>query len=79
MPTPARFRSLSEIWSGGLPGNIAVIYSDFRAGEDGRTTRPQDRPLGLAEAEHAAVPMPGASLVYDRFGELVTHEWAEPD
>jgi 3-hydroxyisobutyrate dehydrogenase-like beta-hydroxyacid dehydrogenase len=39
----------------------------------------KDLRLALAEAEHAAVPMPAAGLVHDHLVELVARGWAELD
>jgi 3-hydroxyisobutyrate dehydrogenase-like beta-hydroxyacid dehydrogenase len=39
----------------------------------------KDLRLALAEAEHAAVPMPAASLVHDRLVEMTARGWAELD
>jgi 3-hydroxyisobutyrate dehydrogenase-like beta-hydroxyacid dehydrogenase len=39
----------------------------------------KDLRLALAEAEHAAVPMPAASLVHDRLVGMVARGWAELD
>jgi 3-hydroxyisobutyrate dehydrogenase-like beta-hydroxyacid dehydrogenase len=39
----------------------------------------KDLRLALAEAEHAAVPMPVASLVHDRLVELAARGWANLD
>jgi 3-hydroxyisobutyrate dehydrogenase-like beta-hydroxyacid dehydrogenase len=39
----------------------------------------KDLRLALAEAEHAAVPMPAASLVHDRLVELAARGWANLD
>ncbi len=39
----------------------------------------KDLRLALAEAEHAAVPMPAASLVHDLLVELVARGWADLD
>jgi 3-hydroxyisobutyrate dehydrogenase-like beta-hydroxyacid dehydrogenase len=39
----------------------------------------KDLRLALAEAEHAAVPMPAASLVHDRLVAMVARGWAELD
>jgi 3-hydroxyisobutyrate dehydrogenase-like beta-hydroxyacid dehydrogenase len=39
----------------------------------------KDLRLALAEAEHAAVPMPAASLVHDRLVAMMARGWAELD
>jgi 3-hydroxyisobutyrate dehydrogenase-like beta-hydroxyacid dehydrogenase len=39
----------------------------------------KDLRLALAEAEHAAVPMPAASLVHDRLVGMVARGWADLD
>lgn len=39
----------------------------------------KDLRLALAEAEHAAVPMPAASLVHDRLVAMAARGWAELD
>ena len=39
----------------------------------------KDLRLALAEAEHAAVPMPAASLVHDRLVAMVARGWAGLD
>src|SRR5271167_1684726 len=39
----------------------------------------KDLRLALAEAEHAAVPMPAASLVHDRLVELAARGWSNLD
>jgi 3-hydroxyisobutyrate dehydrogenase-like beta-hydroxyacid dehydrogenase len=39
----------------------------------------KDLRLALAEAEHAAVPMPAASLVHERLVAMVARGWAELD
>jgi 3-hydroxyisobutyrate dehydrogenase-like beta-hydroxyacid dehydrogenase len=39
----------------------------------------KDLRLALAEAEHAAVPMPAASLVHDHLVAMVARGWAELD
>jgi 3-hydroxyisobutyrate dehydrogenase-like beta-hydroxyacid dehydrogenase len=39
----------------------------------------KDLRLALADAEHAAVPMPAASLVHDRLVAMVARGWAELD
>jgi 3-hydroxyisobutyrate dehydrogenase-like beta-hydroxyacid dehydrogenase len=39
----------------------------------------KDLRLALAEAEHAAVPMPAASLVHDRLVEMTARGWAGLD
>jgi 3-hydroxyisobutyrate dehydrogenase-like beta-hydroxyacid dehydrogenase len=36
----------------------------------------KDLRLALAEAERAAVPMPAASLIYDRLVAMVARGWA---
>jgi hypothetical protein len=40
---------------------------------------PSDLRLALAEAEHAAVPMPAASLVHDRLVAMAARGWNELD
>ena len=39
----------------------------------------KDLRLALAEAEHSAVPMPAASLVHDRYVEMMARGWEELD
>jgi len=39
----------------------------------------KDLRLALAEAEHAAVPMPAASLVHDRLVAMAARGWADLD
>jgi len=39
----------------------------------------KDLRLALAEAEHAAVPMPAASLVHDRLVAMAAHGWSDLD